>query len=139
MPLSPHLRAAAMLLGGALVFSALFVLLLVPATMQDQNFIRGDNLLEATALMACFVCTLLALLTSMGMAFRYRWATKLARLLIWVLGFVALAILVSAILAGSQEDRPTDKLMWAQALIGLTSVAGAFGIHRLLRLLRNSR
>lgn len=135
MPLSPHLRAAAMLLSGAMGFTALFVLKLVPATMQDPNFVRGDNSFEASVLIACFVCTVLALLASIGIAFRYRWATKLARLLIWLLGFVAVSIVVTAVVAGSQEDRPTDQLLWAQVLIGLASVAGAFGIHRLLRLL----
>ena len=133
MPLSPHLRAALWITSGAALFVLLLVARLLRTMMQDPNFGRGDNPFELLSLVACVLGPLLALVTAMGLAFRLTWSRKLGRIAAGVLVFAALAILVSAIIAGAAESRQTAELIWAQSLTGIASIAGAFGIYQLLR------
>lgn len=131
--MSPHLKAALIITGGAAAYVLLVFSRLLGAMMQDPNFVRGDNSWELLPLIACGIAPLLALVTAVALAFRWRWAKKIGRTAASLLVFVAVAILVSVIVAGSDESRQTTDLIWARGLAGLASLGAALGIEALLR------
>ena len=94
MSLSPHLRAALVLTGGAAAFVLILVTRLIGSMMEDPNFGRGDNPFELVSLLACVLGPLLALGAAMGLAFQLKWAHRIGSIAAGVLVLAALSIFI---------------------------------------------